>query len=137
MMSSPWRYSLAGSPLVMSQPAHHANASRNLFQNPWQTTNEVDDNAFDSELESQNSTWLGTLASGLPSLSSWLPSIPLEWAQDLSIHGIPPTDVVRPDFIKTVENGSENKLRATWLGHAVSINTVALILHLRRDVNFG
>ncbi|EJD06169.1 Metallo-hydrolase/oxidoreductase [Fomitiporia mediterranea MF3/22] len=108
---------------VMSRPPHHANATRTLFQNPWKTPEEPDDNAIEPvEIDShpqsltQEPSWFGSLTSGLPSVSSLLSNIPLERARDLSSHGISLTKVVKPDFDKF--SNSRKSVKATWLGHA-------------------
>ncbi|KAL5533422.1 hypothetical protein ACEPAF_5198 [Sanghuangporus sanghuang] len=111
--------------LGMSRPAHHANATKTLFQNPWKTPDEPDDNVLTSSValpqvsslnQAQENSWFNTLTGALPTLSSLLASIPLERAQDLSSYGISPTKVIRPDFDKFEKN--KQSVKATWLGHA-------------------
>ncbi|KAL5528938.1 hypothetical protein ACEPAG_4912 [Sanghuangporus baumii] len=109
----------------MSRPTHHANATRSLFQNPWKTPDEPDDNVLapsealpqvSSQNQAQKNSWFNILTGALPTLPSLLSSIPLERAQDLSSYGISPTKVVRPDFDKFEKN--KQSVKATWFGHA-------------------
>ena len=103
----------------MALPPHHANSSKSLFQNPWETVDEPDENATTTAESAPNATqegWFsGYFSTGLPSLLS---NIPLELARDLSHHKIVPKKVVEPKFYKYEPN--ERSLKATWLGHAVS-----------------
>ncbi|KAI5118427.1 hypothetical protein M0805_005511 [Coniferiporia weirii] len=90
----------------MPQHSHHANTSNTLFQNPWETPEESDENIPPS---SSVTSWLW----GLPALLS---SIPIEWARENTGYKHPLTEVVKPDFQKFAAN--KHTLKATWLGHA-------------------
>lgn len=105
----------------MAHPPHHANSSKTLFQNPWKTAEEPDENA--TEVEEPAPEDAATQAGGVfnlfaNSMPSWLLNIPIEIAKDLSHHNILPKKVVEPRFYKYA--GNEGSLKATWLGHAVS-----------------
>ena len=103
----------------MSPPSHHANISKTLFQNPWKTPEEPDENATQPESPSLETGQIGGLYQWLSSgVQSLLMNIPLEIAKDLSHHKIVPKKVVEPQFYRYAAN--EKSLKATWLGHAVS-----------------
>lgn len=117
-----------------SRPAHHANASRTLFQNPerWRVPEETDDNAvsiseaataaatYNSENVPSAATAGGALA-WLRNIPAMAASLPIAWAQDMSAHVNVLTKVVKPDFGrgKAKAEGKSDGMRATWLGHAV------------------
>lgn len=103
----------------MARPPHHANGIKSLFQNPWKTVDEPDENATTLAEPSSSATqegWFSSYFTG--SIPSLLTNIPLELARDLSHHKIMPKKVVEPKFLKYEAN--EKSLKATWLGHAVS-----------------
>ncbi|KAH8114286.1 Metallo-hydrolase/oxidoreductase [Phellopilus nigrolimitatus] len=92
----------------MPRPAHHADDSATLFQNPWQTPEEPAGD-LNTRSSSSSTNWLW----GLPAL---LGNIPIEWAKDLAGHNQSLINVVKPDF--DASDTSKDAVKATWLGHA-------------------
>jgi hypothetical protein len=82
-------------------PAHHANDTKSAFKNPWVKPK-------------------GLVASGQVLASHF----PLEIAQKREGIEIQPIKVINPTFGR-----DENKstIKATWLGHAVSISLISPI----------
>lgn len=78
-----------------TRPSHHANSSVSLFKNPW--------------VEPK-----GLLESGQGILNNF----PLAFAKLLHDHPALPVKVIKPDWGEDEPN--EGRVKATWLGHAVS-----------------
>jgi len=80
-----------------TRPSHHANSSASSFKNPW--------------LQSK-----GLLESGQGIFNNF----PLTLAKRLENHPALPVKVIEPDWGK--DKPDEGRVKATWLGHAVSQN---------------
>lgn len=80
-------------------PAHHANAKSTAFRNPWVHAKSL-------------------LESGQVIFNRF----PLEWARRLHDHPAKQIQVVDPDFGRSQPD--EGRVKATWLGHAVSVPTI-------------
>ncbi|KAI0042728.1 Metallo-hydrolase/oxidoreductase [Auriscalpium vulgare] len=102
------------------RPAHHADDTRTLFQNPWNIV-ETDAAPPTGNTGPQGRTVRRAFTLPLPALPS-LPAIsdiPLEFARAHPAHPHPPVKVVKPDWGATKSSGRpEPSVKATWLGHA-------------------
>ncbi len=105
--------------------AHHVVANNKLqFKNPWQTfeeSQEVDNKSINQQAQTAE-TWTSGL-NWMSKIPSMVANIPIEWAKDLTGHAQRPVKVVKPYFVEggaSLSSSSENIIKATWLGHAVS-----------------
>ena len=93
-----------------TRPSHHANSSVSLFKNPWVRPK-------------------GLLESG----QGFFSNFPLTPAKRLHNHPALPVKVIKPDWGEDVPN--EGRVKATWLGHAVSRNGNFGTLFRAMDLN--
>ena len=82
-----------------TRPSHHADSSASSFKNPWMQPKRL-----------------------LESGQGFLNSFPLSFAKLLHDHPAQPVKVIAPDWGK--DEPDEGRVKATWLGHAVSQNKV-------------
>jgi N-acyl-phosphatidylethanolamine-hydrolysing phospholipase D len=81
-----------------TRPPHHANSPASSFKNPWVQPKSL-------------------LESGQGLLNN---NFPLAFAKRLHDHPALPVEVIKPDWGK--DEPDQGRVKATWLGHAVSQN---------------
>jgi hypothetical protein len=106
-----------------TRPAHHANASRSLFQNPWTLTDST---------PSTSTYWRAFLATLNPSTFLTIPNISLERARNFESYPHIPVKVVKPGWGHSTFTAASPDpiLKATWLGHAVCRGSPLVVPYL-------